>query len=112
MRFDRVRVVYPYSSTDTSTATKNSYFIFSEKSDFHMIDNLSIALQDFALCMLTSFSVDEILLPRYMNCSTNFRGLPLKGIALSCLKHMDPVLLAFTERLLPSLWYLFQAIQL
>ena len=32
--------VQPYSSTDTATVWKNSSFILSEKSDFHMIDNL------------------------------------------------------------------------
>ena len=38
-----------------------------------MIDNLSIAVR-----MLTSLSIDEILLPRYVNWSTNFRVLPLR----------------------------------
>ena len=31
------------------------------------------------LLMLTLLSVDEILLPRYLNWSTNFRGLPFNG---------------------------------
>ena len=44
-----------------------------------MIDNLSIGVHAFALHMLTSFSVDEILLPRYVNWSINFKGLPLNG---------------------------------
>ena len=35
-----------------------------------MIDNLSIATHDFPLRMFTSFSVDDILLPRYVNWST------------------------------------------
>ena len=38
---------------------------------------------------LTSLSVDKILLPRYLNWSTNFRGLEM---APSCLKHMNSVL--------------------
>ena len=43
-----------------------------------MIDNLSIAVNAFDRCILTSLSVDEILLPRYGNLFTNFRGQPLK----------------------------------
>ena len=42
-------------------------FILSDKSDFHIIDNQSIAVHNFANCMLTSLSVDEILLLRYVN---------------------------------------------
>ena len=40
-----------------------------------MIDKL---VYTFSMHILTSLSVDEILLPRYVNLSTNFRGLPLK----------------------------------
>ena len=43
-----------------------------------MIDNLFIAFHTFAKYMFTSFSVDEILLLKYVNLSTNFKGLPLK----------------------------------
>ena len=43
-----------------------------------MIDKLSIAVQAFARWMLTSLLVEEILLLRYVNLSTCFRGLPLK----------------------------------
>ena len=43
-----------------------------------MIDNLLIAVHAFARCMLTSFSIDEILLLRYMDLSTNLRALPLR----------------------------------
>ena len=58
-----------------------------------MIDNLSIAVHAFAKYRLTSLSVDEILLLRYMNFSTNFRDLPLKGeMAPSHSKHMHSVL--------------------
>ena len=42
-----------------------------------MVVNLSIAVHELHLRMLTSLSVDEILLLRYMNWSTNFRGLIL-----------------------------------
>ena len=43
--------------------------------------------------MLTSLSVDEILLLRYMNWFTNFRGLPLKVEMAPRLKHMNSWLL-------------------
>ena len=70
-------MVHLYNSTYTATAGNKSRFILSEKSDFHMIDNLSIATHDFAKLMLTSLSVDEILLLRYVNLSNNFKGLSL-----------------------------------
>ena len=61
-----------------------------------MIDNLLITIHSFTWCILTSLSVDEILLPSYVNLSTNFRGLPLKvDMAPSHLKHMNSVLSAF-----------------
>ena len=62
----------PYSSTDTTT---NFRFNLSVRSDFHMIDNLFIADHNVPMRALTSLSVDEILLPRYVNCSTGLRGL-------------------------------------
>ena len=66
-------VVHPYSSSDTAVACKNSYFILSERSDFHTVNNSpcpSYVYVDIA-------SVDGILLPRYIIWSTNFRSLPL-----------------------------------
>ena len=68
----------PYSSNDTATAWKEFRFILSERSDFYMIDNQSVSFLTFARRMLTSLSVDEILLPRYMNLCTNFRGQLLR----------------------------------
>ena len=54
-----------------------------------MIDNLSIIFHAFNRCMLISISVDEILLPRYVNLSTTFRGLPLRvEMAPPHLKHV------------------------
>ena len=41
-----------------------------------MIDNLLVAAHAFPMCMVTLFSVDEILLPRYSNWSTNSSDLP------------------------------------
>ena len=43
-----------------------------------MIESLSIAVPAFASHILMSFSVDEMLLPRYVNLSTNFREPPIK----------------------------------
>ena len=53
----------------------------------------SVSLQP--MCMLTLLSVDEILLTRYMNLSTNSRGLPF------WVKHMNSVWSEFTERSMP-----------
>ena len=90
-------VVHPYSCMDTATAWKKSFFILLYRLDFHMIDSLSVAVHAFAKHMLMSFSVDVMLLPRYMNWSTNFRDLPLRVVMPPfCLKHMYSVLLAFT----------------
>ena len=78
----------PYSSTDTATTSKNSHFVLSERSNFHMVDNLSVLA--FPMHMLTSLSVDEILLLRYMNWFTNLRGLASKEeMAPSWLKHIS-----------------------
>ena len=40
-----------------------------------MIDNLSIIVHTFAMRILTSLSIDEIFLPKYVKLSTNSRGL-------------------------------------
>ena len=55
-----------------------------------MTYKLPLAVQGFPIRISTS--VDEILLPKYMNLSTNFRGL---DIAPSCLKDMNSVLSEF-----------------
>ena len=67
--------IHPYSCTVTAITWKKSSFILSDKSDFHMIDSLSIVFHTFARCMWTSLSVDEMLLPRFVNRSTDFKGL-------------------------------------
>ena len=55
-----------------------------------MIDNMSIAPHTFVRCMLTTLSINEILLPRYVNQSTNFRDLLFKVEKVpSCLKEMN-----------------------
>ena len=40
-----------------------------------MIDNMSIAIYAFDMRMLKSLSVDEILLPMYVNRSADFRDI-------------------------------------
>ena len=80
-------VVHLCSCIDTATAWKKSRFILSIKSDFHMIVNLSIIVHSFARRVLTSIAVDEILLPGYVNLSTNLRGLPFRMEMAPRLKH-------------------------
>ena len=67
MRLINVHVVHPYSSNDTAMAGKIPNFILSDKPDFHRIDNPSIAVYTFSWLILTSLSVDVILLPSYVN---------------------------------------------
>ena len=43
-----------------------------------MIDNLSMVVQAFTRRILTSLSVDETWLTRYVSLSTKFRGLSLR----------------------------------
>ena len=64
IRLVSVHVVHPYSSIDTTVASKKLRFILLVRSDFHMTDSLSIAVHAFASHVLMSFSVDETLLPR------------------------------------------------
>ena len=78
MHFVSVHMVHPYGTFDTGTAWKKFRFISLDISDYYMNDNLSIAVHTFTKRMLTSLSVDEILLPRYANLSNDFSGLPLK----------------------------------
>ena len=47
----KVQVVEPYNSTDSATALKNSCFVLSERLDFHMLNNLSIAVHAFPMHM-------------------------------------------------------------
>ena len=55
--------------------TQNSRFILSVRLDFRMVSNLSIAFGALSVYMWTLFSVNEILPPRYMKWSVNFRGV-------------------------------------
>ena len=61
------KMAQPWSSTNTATPWKNSRFIFFMQSDFHVVDKLLIAVNNFLIRMLTLCSV-KILLPCYINC--------------------------------------------
>ena len=63
-RLVSVQVVHPNCSIDMTAAWKKLRFILSVRSDFHMIDNLSIAVHAFVSSVSMSFSVDKTLLPR------------------------------------------------
>ena len=97
IRFVSILVVHLYRRIDTTAAWKKFHFILSNRSDTYMIDCLSIAVCAIAGCILISLSVDETLLPRYVNFSPNFREPLFKvEMILSWLKHMYFVLSAFT----------------
>ena len=61
-----------------------------------MFDCQSIAVSVSARRMLTSLSVDEIMLPKYANFSINFRGLPLRLKMAPRLKLTSNIFFAFT----------------
>ena len=89
MCFVSIHGVHPYSSIDTVKAWKKSHFISLDGSDFHMSNNLSVAVDTLVRHMLQSLSVDEMLLPRYVNLSTNLKGLQLRvEVAPFRLKHV------------------------
>ena len=67
-----------------------------------MIDRLSLGVYDCSYLMLTSLSVNEILLSRDVKWFSNFRGFPLKvEMASSGLKHMEFVSSTFTLKPMP-----------
>ena len=81
---------------------KKLHIILSDRFDINMINNQLIAGQPLASPILMWFSVDEALLSRYMNLSTNFREPLLSAeMSLFWLKHFYSVLYAFTSRLMP-----------
>ena len=84
--------MHPYSSIDTTAAWKKFHFILSDRLDFHMINSLSITVHAFARRVLMSLSVNEMLLPRYVDLFTNFRKLLFR------LKNMYSVWSGFTMR--------------
>ena len=98
--FVRVHEVHPYNTMNTATAWKKSRFILSDRLDFHRINSLSVAFNAFTWRILTSFSVDEVLLPRHGKRSNYLRGLILKVEMASCLKYMNSVLFEFAWSLI------------
>ena len=46
--------MHPYSRIDTTAAWKKLHFMLLDKFDFHMIDNLSIAVHALVSCILMS----------------------------------------------------------
>ena len=73
--FTKAQVVQPYKSTGTAIDWKNFRFILSGIFDFYISVSQSIAVHAFPTRMLTSFSVDKILLPRYVKWSININLL-------------------------------------
>ena len=65
--FVKVQVVQPDSSANTATTWKNPCYILSERSDFHMVVNLSIAIHTLALCLLISLTVYRIYTLIFLN---------------------------------------------
>ena len=63
-----------WCNTDTAADWKKSRFILLKRSDVHVIDNLLEAVQACAMRVLASIFVDMVLLSRYVNWSTDFRG--------------------------------------
>ena len=57
-------MVHPYSSIDTATAWKKLRLISSDRSEFYIIDSLSLIVHTFVSNVLISFSFNETLLPR------------------------------------------------
>ena len=88
IRLISVHLVYPHGRIDMTAALKKLRFILSDRFGFHMIDNLSMAVYAFSSRILMSFSVDEMLLRRYVNLSTSFREPIFRVMSPFWLKHM------------------------
>ena len=70
------RCNYSFVLTRLHSLDKFPFYV-TKISDFYVIYCLIIAFHAFIMHILASVSVDEILLQRYVNCSSNFRGLPV-----------------------------------
>ena len=73
MNLIRIQVVQLYCTTDRVTIGRKS-ILFCHRDQIFL---WSIAVNDFCYGSLTSLSVDEIFLLKYLNFSTNWRGFPL-----------------------------------
>ena len=80
MRFLIVKMVWPYSSTYTATALKNSGFILSERSDFYMVVNLSIAFHDLSIITMTQIKNTKPSLQEKCHQTNKHQGSPLESI--------------------------------
>ena len=60
-------------------------------SDFHIADNLSIAVNALPKFMVTILSIEEILLPMYVNRSANFSGLSFNQEKIVMLSFRLPI---------------------
>ena len=55
-------------------------FILSEKSNLYMVVKLSIVFNTPPTRLLSTFSIDKILLPSYVNWFTNLRGFSFNEV--------------------------------
>ena len=84
-----VHIVHPYSKIDAAAAWNKFRLILSNRSIISMINNRWIAVHTFVSPILMSFSVNGMLLPMYVNLSTDFREPPFSvSISSFLLKHM------------------------
>ena len=94
--------MHPYRSIAMTAAWKKR-FMLSVRTDFHVTESLSIAVHAFVSRVLMLFAADETLLPRSVNLSTSFKGLPFSMEMLPLwLKHMYSVLSVLTWRSMPA----------
>ena len=96
-RFVKVQFVQPYISTDTATVWKDFNLAISERLDFHTVNNLSRAVSDISKRILTSLTVDEILQPRNVKLSTNFRDLISYEFCFLCIHIELPLATDFRQ---------------
>ena len=81
--------LYPYLSIDIITVLKNPRCISSDISDPHMIKNFSVSSSTIVRNMLILLLVEEMLLLRYLNCSSNSTVLLIKMETVPfCLKQV------------------------
>ena len=77
-----VHLVHIESRINRNAAWKKLRIILSDRLDFHVINSLSITIHACSGRILMSLAVDETLLPKYLNLSTNF-GKPLFRVKMS-----------------------------
>ena len=93
----KVQETEPYKRTVSTAAGKKFLFRLSGRFDFHILSSSSRASHAFPSLMLTSCSVEAMLLPRYLKSSTCFLFSPLRLFVpsdTSWLKQVNSVLSA------------------